>query len=498
MAVVMSKPLKDLLLASNLGLNKNHPLAGWNVLTILYHDGSSSGVPITLDFLTRRYNESYLDTENDEAPISDNVLKTVLDVLSQQARLIEASARKIRARSKNGLYTTRTSYVYRITSSGIEYVKMMQRVLDAESTITANTNRIQEYCALVVKLSQNPDTTGDTALFNDFQNMISAYDDVMNGMHKLDDDLDELANDIAFNHGSAEAKHLQGMLNGKAIPAFKMMLMQGARIQALAHDPAFAGDVARSQQGTDDLDAANAVRDQDKLLTRFTRTRDYVRRQLAKLALSVDPSTSAIDSSLDSIYLVFHTILGAIKLLSEEYEHIQGQTVDVKALTAQIDGLLTHYQTLQVYTNLPRHLPADREIEDPEDLLDASTMGPVAYTATSSPRSIATAADNPVVAQDTYPAADDQAALAEFQRLVMRSTTHAVADHDLNFTTSTARDEVVRLYAATGYTSYASFAPFGRPVQAARALPDTGPIHLHCAGEQFSVVLPSGFTIDFG
>ena len=93
---------------------------------------------------------------------------------------------------------------------------MMQRVLDAESTITANTNRIQEYCALVVKLSQNPDTTGDTALFNDFQNMISAYDDVMNGMHKLDDDLDELANDIAFNHGSAEAKHLQGMLNGKA------------------------------------------------------------------------------------------------------------------------------------------------------------------------------------------------------------------------------------------------------------------------------------------
>jgi hypothetical protein len=495
-AVALSRPLKNLLLASNLGLNKNHPLAGWHVLTILYHDGSNSGVPITLSFLTQRYNADYLDTENNEQPISDNVLKGVLDVLSDQASLIEASARKIRARTRNGVYTVRTSYVYRITSSGIEYIKMMQRVLDAESTITANTNRIKEYCDLVVKLSQT--TTGtDTALFNDFQNMISAYDDVMNGMHKLDDDLDELANDIAFNHGSAEAKHLQAMLNDQAIPAFKMLINQGPRIQKMNLSTAFAEQVARSQQGTDDLDTAHAIKDQDKLLLRYTRTRDYVRRQLAKLALSVDYRTSAINSSLDSIVLVYHTILSAIKLLSEEYEHVQGQTVDLKALTTQIDQLLTRYQTLSVYSNLPRHLPADREIEDPEDLLDASTMGPVAYTATTTTRPVATTADNPAIAEDHYSDSDEKAALAEFQQLVMQSPTHGVIDHDLTFTTLAARDEVIRLYAATGYDTYASFAPFGRPILKVCQLTKSGPIRIHYQGEQFNAVLPTGFTIDF-
>ncbi len=80
-------------------------------------------------------------------------MKKVLDVLVTQAGLVEVSPRKVRARMRSGQYHIRQSYVYRITSSGIEYLKMMQKVIDAESTITANTNRIQEYVDLVEKLS---------------------------------------------------------------------------------------------------------------------------------------------------------------------------------------------------------------------------------------------------------------------------------------------------------------------------------------------------------
>ena len=105
----------------------------------------------------------------------------------------------------------------------------MQKVL-----ISANTNRIQEYVALVEKLSVPVRSGADTQLYNDFKNMLDAYDDVMKGIHKLEDDLDELANDIAFNHGSQEAGHLQKMLRDKAIPAYQLMLQQAARIQGLA------------------------------------------------------------------------------------------------------------------------------------------------------------------------------------------------------------------------------------------------------------------------
>ena len=51
--------------------------------------------------------------------------------------------------------------------------------------------------------------------------MLDAYDDVMKGIHKLEDDLDEIANDIAFNHGSQAAVHLQQMLrqSDPGIPA---------------------------------------------------------------------------------------------------------------------------------------------------------------------------------------------------------------------------------------------------------------------------------------
>ena len=43
-----------------------------------------------------------------------------------QAGLVEVNPRKVRARMRSGQY--------HITSSGSEYLKMMQKVIDAEST----------------------------------------------------------------------------------------------------------------------------------------------------------------------------------------------------------------------------------------------------------------------------------------------------------------------------------------------------------------------------
>ncbi|EGF34946.1 hypothetical protein AAULR_09290, partial [Lacticaseibacillus rhamnosus MTCC 5462] len=51
MAATLSEPLRNLLLASQLGLSVHHPLAGWSVLTILYRDAGSSSEPITLSYL---------------------------------------------------------------------------------------------------------------------------------------------------------------------------------------------------------------------------------------------------------------------------------------------------------------------------------------------------------------------------------------------------------------------------------------------------------------
>ena len=51
MAAPLTGPLRNLLLASQLGLSVHHPLAGWFVLTILYHDARSGSEPITLSYL---------------------------------------------------------------------------------------------------------------------------------------------------------------------------------------------------------------------------------------------------------------------------------------------------------------------------------------------------------------------------------------------------------------------------------------------------------------
>ncbi|BDR58489.1 hypothetical protein XA3_09300 [Xylocopilactobacillus apicola] len=452
---------------------------------------------MTLQFLLHRYNANYLDVDEGEPVITENVLKHIMLILTEQAKLVEQTSRKVRLRMKNGNYHIRQSIIYHITSSGIEYLNLMQKVVDAENTVTANINQINEYCNLIDLLADQRTETQSTKFYNYFAQMLNTYDDVMKGMHKLDNDLDQLINDLNFNHGSKEAKQLQTMINEKAIPAFQQLLAKAPKIQTLANSESFRNRVAYSQQGEDDLDTARAINDQHAITQRFRQTQAYVKRQLDRLAKSLDPSTSAIDNSLDSVYLLFNTILKAIQILSQEYEHIKNQTIDLKALTSKIDQLLTDFKSLNVPAQLPRHLAQDRLLADPSDLLDASTMGPVEYVANIRIKKIATENDNPIIVDDHLGKITTQTALDEIKELIMRDDLHAVIDHDLEFKTKIARDEIVRLYSATRADHYDSFAPFGRNVLEVRIIPEISSIRLHCAGEMFSVFLPQGFEISF-
>lgn len=494
----MSRPLKNLLLAANLGLNKNHRLAGWNILMILYHDSSTSSEPSTLDFLARQYNNEYLDVENQEEPISDNVLRTVLNVLIDQAGLIEVNTRKVRRHTESGKSLIKQTALFKITSSGIEYLRMMQKVVDAETTITANTQRIDEYCLLVKNLTNPEIDATTTKLYNDFTKMLAAYEDVMKGMHKLDEDLNELANDLAFNHGSQAASHLQKMLQKKAVPAYRKLLQQAGYIKGLFNLDDFANRVARSQQGQDNLDTAAAIGNQSEMLQQFNRTKAYVQKHLRQMTLSFASNSQAIDNSLDSIYLLFQTILSAIQLLSEEFDHIHNQTIDVKTLTEKINDLLPQYSTLKIAQQLPSHAPFDRdEIEDINDLLEADALGPVKYIAKPKSQRVFTTDDNPTIAEDESIEKKDQVALAEFSRLVMQTPELAVIDHDLELESMMARDEIVKLYAATAYDHYEGFAAFGRSIRYAERLPEDTPICLHFKDDIYTVFLPNGFKVRF-
>lgn len=494
-AVQIEPALKALLLASNLGLSQNHRLAGWHILTILYHDGGRSNQATTLDLLIQKYNDAYLDEAAGETPVTEAVLKKVLVVLEQQAHLIESAPRKVRRYLSEGTAHTAQSWVYRITSSGIEYLTMMQRVVEAENTVTANITRIDEYCDLVKRLSQPVLETGNTQLYNDFSNMLVAYADVMKGMHKLDEDLDEVTNDLAFNHGSELAAHLQEMLQRQAVPAFKKLIDQGPRLRLLVHSTTFAQQVALSQQGRDNLDVSHALRQSEALVLKPQQMQAYVRRELQRLVLSFDFSSSAIDTSLDTVYFLFQTIMGAGEILSQEYEHIQRQTVDVKQLTSQLDQLMRQYQTVSISAPLPRHLALDRAVEDEADLLNATTMGPVRYQAQTKTRAVATEADNPQVVLPAAVVSDSVRGLAEFKRLVLQTADYGRVDHDLVFSTQLARDVVIHLYEATGYQHYESFTPFGRAVKKVQALPKTGVIRLQVSGESYSAFLPAGFAL---
>ncbi len=497
MVLKIKKELKDLLSATNLGQSRDHPLAGWNILTILYGNRVSLDTPRTFKFISNQYNNDYLNTEEAEDPISDSSLKKVLTILNEQAHLIEVFPRKVRVLMTSGSYHMQQAPVYRITSSGIEYLNLMPKVLDAESTVTANTNRIDEYCLSVKSLNQSEADSTNTKLFNDFHNMLAAYSDVMKGMHKLSEDLDELANDLAFDRGGNVAEHLQLMLNVQAIPALKKLLNQGPRIQNMAESPEFSDQVARSRQGNGSFELSRALNDRVKLSIQFRKDKKYVEDQLQSLSMSFEPTETAIDSSYDSIYLIYTTILNAIKLLSQEYEHINKQTVDIHELTRKIDKLLQNYQKLSIPKQIPRHLAQDRDIENIStgDFLDATTMGPIKYQAVDEKRKIATIEDNPEIADDGAidSLIDTETALKEFKNLVMQDDDHGIVDHNLEVNSMLTRDEIVKLYSASGYDHYESFSTFGRLVESVEPLDKIGELQIHCSGEKFSAFLPMGF-----
>ncbi len=489
--------LRGLLLAANLGRSRDHPFAGWNILNILYSNRDSINIPQTLGFIVERYNADYLDNKIEENQITDAVLKNVLGILVEEAKFIEVLPRKVRVRMASGNYHMQQASVYRITSRGIEYLAMIPKILDAESTVTANTARIKEFQELISKLNQPYPDTSNTQLFNDFNNMVSAYSDVMKGMHKLSQDLDEVANDLAFNHGGELAEHLNEMLQQRAMPAYKQLLSQMSLIQKLSKSKSLPDQVARSRYGSDSLEVDQAVNNQMKLALNTQRDKKYVYNQLQILAASFDPTTTAIDSSYDSIFLIYTTVMSAIQLLSTEYDHINRQTVDIKELTTQIDQLLTHYQDISVPKQIPRHLAQDRLVANPADLLEADKLGPAVYQADAVNRRVATSADNPIIADNDVVKENGRDALKEFKQLTMVNSSTGRVDHDLKLTSIIARDEIMRLYSATGYNNYKSFAPFGRPIQEVTAIPTTGPIWLHCQTEEYSVRLPSGFNFVF-
>ena len=450
-----------------------------------------------MDFILNQYNNHYLNSDEGEIPLTEAVLRHVLDILLYKTRFIDSNSRKIRQRLNNGNYHLRKSNVYKINSRGIEYLNAIQKVVDAENTVTANIGKINDYCQLIDILSDFKTDHEKTTLYNRFANMLISYEDVMKGMHKLDNDLDELVNDLNFNHGSKAAKHLQEMLNQKAIPAFQKLLSKASKVQKLSNSKNFMARVAHSQQGIDDLDPAHAINDDHAITQRFRQTEAYTKRQMDRLTQSFNPSTSAIDASFDSVYLLFNTILKAIQLLSLEYENITNQSINIKSLTHKIDKLMINYRSLKIPAQIIRHFPQDRFLDDKNDLLEASILGPVEYEVNMHVKKIATESDNPQIANDEEKNFGSEIALLEFKKLVMINEYQAVIDHDLEFSNKVARDEVIRLYSAAEYDHYDSFTPFGRSVVSVNLIKQTGPIKVHCKGENFSAFLPHGLKINF-
>lgn len=497
MTLNINDDLRGLLLAHSLGRSRDHPFAGWNVLNILYSSQDSLNEPQTLGFIVERYNASYLDDRTNENRITDAVLKNVLNILIEEAKLIEILPRKVRIRMISGNYHMQQASVYRITSRGIEYLSMFSKVLDAESTVTANIVRITEFKDLISMLDKRYLDTSSTKLFNDFNNMLSAYSDVMKGMHKLGQNLDEVSNDLAFNHGGKLAEHLNEMLKDKAVPAYKELISKMQLIHRISKSKDFVKMVAKSKYGVDSLEVDQAIESHSKIAIDIQRDEEYIRKNLQVLAASFDPTTTAIDSSYDSIFLIFNTIMSTIHLLSTEYDHINRQTVDIKELTTQIDQLLLHYQNISMPKQMPRHLGQDRLVASSEDLLEAGKLGPAVYQANVNNKRVATTEDNPVIAEDDVVQENRLDALDEFKKLTMIDGKNGRVDHDLIFNSIVARDEIMRLYSATGYNDYQNFVPFGRQIQKVTVISTTGPIWLHLKTEKYSVRLPSGFKFSF-
>lgn len=520
----LSVEMRNLLLAMNLGHSTAHPLAGWNILMILYQDGTASHDPLTRHYLVRLYNQNYRELDRDESMMTEPTIEPLLRMLTDQAQLIEASNRKVRERWQSGKLRTKDTTVYHISSRGIEYVRMVNRVIEAENTVVANTERIDEYCDLVVTLSDGQRVTTTTTLYNHFDRLLTTYDDVMKGMRKLDVDLHDLATDLAFNHGSEAAQHLKQMLDDTALPAYNKLLDQAPRIQALAKDTAFAGDVARSRQGKGNIDAAQAIQDTSVMTTQRMQTQQYATRQLRRLANSFAPTATEMQNSFDSIYLVFQTLMGAIELLGREMDHREQQSVDLVALTADLDDLLAHYQQVKIPVALPKHLPMDRhqnellatiksddltaderaaqlaQLADEErrDLLAAGSLPPITRQVSSREATMVTEADNPEEAADDEYVSDTENALAELVALTMPDSHTVVIDHDLTFKTTAARDAVTTLFPALYYDRLTEFNLFGRPIQTIETIQTPQPIKLAVNGESYAVTLPTGFRAQVG
>ena len=278
--------------------------------------------------------------------------------------------------------------------------------------------------------------------------------------------------------------------------------------------------MALSRQAQGNLDVAVAIGDSNALEVERAKTQAFLKHRLAIMTQSFDPSTSAIQSSFDSIYLLYQTLNDASQLLAREYEHVKRQQIDLRALTADIDQLIDHAAQLTVPQALPQHLPMDR-LDKAElavvadlpvderserladltstvraDMLEAGTMAPITRSITEAARSLVTAADNPEVSDDPDLGADQAAAIEEFAALTMTSTRVMSVTNHLEFKTRGARDAVVALYPATQYPKPAGFGVFGRVVQQAQVTSES-PVSLHLAGEDYVVVLPHGFSVTF-
>ncbi|WP_179394502.1 hypothetical protein [Lacticaseibacillus absianus] len=519
MAQGLSEPLRSLLTAMNLGRSQGHPLAGWTLLSMLYRDGSTASEPMTMNYLVARYNGEYLDPG--ESRVTDETLRGVMKVLVEQAHLVTSSTRRVRERMDSGKFHTVQSAIYRINAAGIEYLKAMQRVIDAENTVVASTKRIGDYMALIDKFQGYAGiSTESMTLYEDFNRLLTAYDAVMNGLRKLDVDLHDICTDLAFDRVGDAADHLRRMLHDEAIPAYSTMMKSSGPLAWLVGQAQFATMVAESRQAAGNLDVTVAIGDQAALEIERRQTEAFVTRRLRLMLQSFDPTTAVIQTSFDSIYLLYTTLISATELLAREYEHVRGHSIDLQALTADIDQLLTQVHRIQLPTQFPAHLPMDRlgkaEMAEVEalpkderadrmaeltttvrnDMLEAGSMEPVTRAVTTTESRVVTLADNPVVAVDGDLAGAEQRALAEFTDLVMVSADTARIDHDLGCQTALARDAIVSLYPATQYAQTEAFAAFGRPVAHAEVA-GTQEIHLHLVGEDYAVVLPHAFAVTF-
>lgn len=495
MIPTLQKELRRILNATILGGNINHPLAGWWILTILRHNTQNADTPITADFLLQHFNINYL--ERDEKPIANEVFKKILDKLAVAA-MVEKSQHKVREQMHNGTRHNKTTSIYRITSVGLSFMNGLQKAADSQSMATANVDRIDEYCQLVDELYFKKSNAETSQLFNRFGEMIDASQDVLKGMHKLDADLSDLANDISFNHGSQNADTLQQLLKQRAIPAFLKMINTASRVQAMVFDKDYSRRIAASKQGKDSMDLDQMLGRQAKIAIDFKNTRQVVQAGLEQLNNSLESTTNQIDNSVDSIYMLYDTIGRTIRLLVREYEYSHQQQLDVKEMARQLDDLMSHYEDVHFPEALPSHLADDRDEDDPNDLLEAVSLRPVDYLIDRSARDVATEADNPAYAEDTYVDSGWNQGLTDFNAVLKPDAAgKAVVNCNLEFVSRLARDEVARLYTALSYDKLNGFAPFGRQVMAITPIKTANPIKLHCRGEQYSVYLPNGFTVRF-